>query len=310
MELPPRARLERYVERARGLEQEGLSLPHESLVASIDADLRAGRRAEALAALTSAESRLEAWSSAWAPVRELLARDDRLRAAALDLGLDPPSIGGGRGSPRELLQGGPVSEALLAHVQSAAASSTRAVTHQILQHGVSESRKLATRIRAASQRGEDVSETTEAFRRLVRTIGARAALDVGERLAELRHAAARIPSAPASYLPMTEEEQEVLGETRQFGRRINRIKHSALDAQSAARMVSHVHAALSEDRRLGSPQEEVEELWGEVARLTTDRDRSGEPAPKPRTGSGDDGSPRRPPPGARPSGAEETGQNT
>jgi hypothetical protein len=267
MELPPRVRLEHYLERARRLAEEGVAYPVEEVQRSVESDLDSGRPSDAIAALSSAEVALDRAIQEWAPVRDLLDRDDRLRAAALELGLDPPPSQLGRPSPRELLGEGPFSEEHLARARAAATASTRALTHQILQFGVSESRKLGTRIRAASQRGEDVSETTDAFRRLVRTIGARAALDVGDRLAELRHAAARIPSAPAFPVPMTDEEQEVLTEARQFARRIHRIKRTALDATSAARLVTHVRAALSEDRRSGTPQEEVEELWGEVARL-------------------------------------------
>jgi hypothetical protein len=38
--------------------------------------------------------------------------------------------------------------------------------------------------------------------------------------------------------------------------------------------MAQVRAALSEDRRYGSPEEEIEELWKEVDRLTAERKES------------------------------------
>jgi hypothetical protein len=234
---------------------------------SVDAALRAGRQEEALDGLAQAEKLLELTRQKWGPIREQLVLDDQLRRVAAQLAIEVPPVEGVTGSPRSLLFGAPLSDALLLRVRTTASASVRTVSNEILRYGISESRKLGTRIRAASQRGEDVRETTEAFRRLVRTIGARAAVDVGDRLAELRRAAARIPSAPAYPVPITDEEGEVVLDARQSGRRVDRLKRTGADAPSAARVVTHARAPLGDDRRYGTPQEEVEELWGEVARL-------------------------------------------
>jgi hypothetical protein len=287
MDLPPRARLELYVMRARRLVAEGVPFPFEDVRRSVDADLVAGRRAEAVGALVRAERALEATSEAWAPIRDLLARDEMLREVASGLGLERPRVAGGADSPRALLRGRALDDHLLPQVRAAATASIRAVTADILELGIRESRKLGLRVRAGSQRGEDVGEAAEAFRRLVWTIGARAAVDVGERLAELRRATARIPSPPAYPVPMTNEEQEVYSEARQFARRVHRVKQTTLDAQGAARLITHARADLSEERRAGTPQEEVEQLWGEVARLS--REHREAPSPKERPSGGPEG---------------------
>jgi hypothetical protein len=67
------------------------------------------------------------------------------------------------------------------------------------------------------------------------------------------------------------EEEEILLEARNLARRLNRMKYRARDAQGAARLMNQVRAALAEDRRYGSPEEELEELWGEVDRLARER---------------------------------------
>ncbi|MCI4329044.1 MAG: hypothetical protein L3J86_05615, partial [Thermoplasmata archaeon] len=87
---------------------------------------------------------------------------------------------------------------------------------------------------------------------------------------------ARIPRAPtaAGYpapAPAGSEEEEILLEARKLARRLHRIKGKAHDAQSAARLMTQVRAALSEERRYGTPEEEIEALWNEVDRLTKER---------------------------------------
>ncbi|MCI4372866.1 MAG: hypothetical protein L3K02_04395, partial [Thermoplasmata archaeon] len=53
----------------------------------------------------------------------------------------------------------------------------------------------------------------------------------------------------------------------------------ARDAGSAARLMTQVRAALAEDRRYGTPEEEIESLWLEVDRLTREHRRAGEAPP-------------------------------
>ena len=93
----------------------------------------------------------------------------------------------------------------------------------------------------------------------------------------------RIPRAPAVPTISPKEEEEILLEARNLARRLQRIKTSARDAQSAARLMTQVRAALSEDRRFGTPEEEIEALWAEVDRLTQQKKRAIAEAPPPVT---------------------------
>ena len=75
---------------------------------------------------------------------------------------------------------------------------------------------------------------------------------------------------PAISVP-SEEEEEILMEARNLARRLHRIKSKARNAQNAARLMTQVRAALSEERRVGTPEEEIEALWDEVDRLAKER---------------------------------------
>jgi len=96
------------------------------------------------------------------------------------------------------------------------------------------------------------------------------------RLVECRRAIVRIPRAPALPPIAPDEEAEILLEARNLARRLQRIKGRAQNAQSAARLMAQVRAAISEERRTGTPEEEIEQLWQEVDRLTRERKRASE----------------------------------
>ncbi|MCI4349879.1 MAG: hypothetical protein L3J93_06670, partial [Thermoplasmata archaeon] len=150
----------------------------------------------------------------------------------------------------------------------------------IPRHGSAEARKLSDRIQAAKRRGEEVGEATAEFDRLLDALRRREVFDIAARLVETRRSVGRIAIEPTLSLRTSDEEEEILLEARILARRIHRIKRNVRDAQSAARLMSHVRAALSEDRRYGTPQDEIDQLWDEVARLTRDRGPAETPPPE------------------------------
>src|SRR4029077_54265 len=123
----------------------------------------------------------------------------------------------------------------------------------------------------ARDRGEDVAEATARFRALLSAIQDDHLPITAQRLIDARQAVSRIPRAPVVGQIPTAEEEEVLAEARNLARRLHRIKGKARDASSAARLMTQVRAALSDDRRFGTPEEEIEDPWAEVDRLTRER---------------------------------------
>ncbi|MCI4351608.1 MAG: hypothetical protein L3K15_08890, partial [Thermoplasmata archaeon] len=234
-----------------------------------------GDTERASVAVRRGESLYQKASSDWGWLRGLLERVDETRALAAKIGLDVDHLTARVGDPRVQLKGGTLSTGAVERAAASASLALAVLSDAIPKFCVLEAKKYGESIRAAEKRGEDVREAMEQFRHLLQTLQEEHSAEAARALIELRSAILRIPKAPVILAIAHEEEEEILDEARNLARRLHRIKGRARDAQSAARLMAQVRAALSEDRRYGSPEEEIEELWKEVDRLTHER-RAGE----------------------------------
>jgi len=293
-----RGRLDALVERARQLEAEGLPFPTDTirdtfLQAAKDGDVEGAttviKRAEALLARSGAD---------WAWVRELLRRADELRAIAATIGVDLAILDSRVGNPRMRLMAEPLSSGSLEKAAASASLALAALNDAVPKFCVHEGQSLGMSIRQARDRGEDVTEAARSFARLLQALQDQNLATAAQRLVETRRAVARISRAPALPGLSAREEEEILLEARNLARRLQRIKGKARDASSAARLMAQVRAAISEDRRYGTPEEEIEQLWAEVDRLTEEKKKV-EPTPRGRAEP-----PRRPDSEAAPPGPE------
>lgn len=271
LDLPElRRRLDELVERGRGLEAEGLPFPSAQLQEGVGASLAAGNLEQAQSLLKRGESLYTVAARDWGWVRETLARADELRALAQDIGMDVQHLESRVGNPRQQLQVPPLNAASLGRAAASASLAVAVLTDALPKFCVQEAQKLGTSIRTARNRGEDVTEAVARFSKLLQAIQDHHLVQTARLLIDTRRAVARIPRAPTVAVP-SEEEEEILLEARNLARRIHRIKSKARNAQSAARLMTQVRAALSEERRTGTPEEEIEALWDEVDRLTKER---------------------------------------
>lgn len=280
---PLARRLQALVERGRALISEGLPFPVQQIQELVEQFRAHGEAGRAEQALNRAERLVERANADWQLLREQLRRLEELEELARRCGLDVSDLQSKVGNPRELLRRGRLSEGLLEQATGMCAKALAVLVGLLPKYLVPESQKLARTIRAARDRGEDVAESSERLGQFVRTMRSGQLRGAAIAFLELRRAVAQIPREPSLPLPPRDEEEEILREARNLARRLNRIKGRARDAPSAARLMSEVRAALSEDRRFSTPEEEIEELWNEVDRLTRERLEAREsprPAPK------------------------------
>jgi hypothetical protein len=262
------ARLDRLTPQGQALEAEGLPFPTAQIRESFERAIQAGQVEQASRVIRGAENLLAKVAQDWTWVRELLRRADELRAIAATLGVDLQLLDARVGNPRTRLQTDPLSSGSLEKAAASASLSLAVLKDAVPKFIVQESQNLGESIRRARDRGEDVTDAARSFGRLLTSIQDSNLATSAQRLVETRRAVSRIPRAPALPTVSPKEEEEILLEARNLARRLQRIKGKARDAQSAARLMSQVRAALSEDRRTGTPEEEIEELWAEVNRLT------------------------------------------
>lgn len=275
-------RLQRLCERGASLEAEGLPFPTAQIRTAVTDSIAQGAMDQAATALKRGEALYTLAARDWGWVRETLARADELKELATRIGLDVDHLDSRVGNPREQLRTQALSAASLGRAAASASLAVAVLHDAIPKYIVQESQKLGTSIRTAKNRGEDVREAVKAFSQLLQAIQDTQVVRTANLLIEVRKSVARIPRAPSMAIP-TEEEEEILMEARNLARRLQRIKSKARNAQSAARLMTQVRAALSEDRRFGTPEEEIEELWAEVDRLTQERGsaKAGEKDPDP-----------------------------
>jgi hypothetical protein len=282
-----RARLARLESQGHALELEGLPFPNESIRESFEQALRSGSVEQAAAVVKGGETLLVKASQDWTWIRELLRRADELRAIAATLGIDLQHLDARVGNPRLRLQSDPLSSGSMEKAAASASLALAVLNDTIPKYCVQEAQSLGESIRRARNRGEDVRETARAFTQLLQAIQDQNLPLSAQRLVETRRAVSRIPRAPALPSSNPREEEEILLEARNLARRLQRIKGKARDAQTAARLMSQIRGALSEERRFGTPEEEIEALWLEVDRITRERraasetETPGAPEPEP-----------------------------
>jgi len=276
-----RPRLETLVLRGRALEAEGLPFPTDSIR---DAFLGAAQDEEVEAAtnvLKRAEALMARVGADWTWVRELLRRADELRDVAATIGVDLAILDNRVGNPRKRLMAEPLSSGSLEKAAASASLALAVLNDAVPKFCVQEAQALGVSIRRARDRGEDVTDSARSFSLLLQAIQDQNLSSTAQRLVETRRTVARIPRAPALPPLSPREEEEILLEARNLARRLQRIKGKARDASSAARLMAQVRAAISEDRRYGTPEEEIEQLWAEVDRLTQEKRKGGLAVPTP-----------------------------
>ncbi len=266
-----RARLDHMSAQGHALELEGLPFPTVAIRESFEQAVQNGQIEQAGRVLKGGESLLLKVSQDWTWVRELLRRADELRSIAATLGVDLQHLDTRVGNPRTRLQAEPLSSGSMEKAAASASLALAVLNDAIPKFCVQEAQNLGESIRRAKNRGEDVGEASRSFSRLLQAIQDQNLAISAQRLVETRRVVSRIPRAPAMPAVSPQEEEEILREARNLARRLQRIKGKARDAQSAARLMSQVRAALSEDRRYGTPEEEIEALWLEVDRMTRER---------------------------------------
>jgi hypothetical protein len=281
-------RLDALVAHGRALELEGLPFPTDQVRETVQSALDAGDNERASVAVRRGETLYQKASSDWGWLRGLLERVDEMRDLAAKIGLDVEHLTARVGDPRVQLRGGALSTGAVERAAASASLALAVLSDAVPKFCVLEAKKYGESIRAAEKRGEDVREAMDQFRHLLQTLQDEHSAAAARALLELRGAIVRIPKAPVILAIAHEEEEEILDEARNLARRLHRIKGRARDAQSAARLMAQVRAALSEDRRYGSPEEEIEELWKEVDRLTQERREGDEGTPASPDGLPDD----------------------
>ncbi len=276
-----RRKMETLVARARPLEVDGLPFPLTQIQLAFDQALATGATATAEQVVKRGELLLTRVAEDWTWVKELLRRADDLRAIAGTIGVDLGILDARVGNPRKRLMAESLSSTSLQRAAASASLALAVLNDAVPKFCLQEAKTLGGAIRKARDRGEDVTEAAKSFSRLLQSAQDQNLPTLAQRLVETRKAVARIPRAPA-LPPITEnEEEEILLEARNLARRLQRIKGKARDASSAARLMSQVRAALAEDRRYGTPEEEIETLWHEVDRLTREHRRASEAPPGP-----------------------------
>jgi hypothetical protein len=269
-----RARLDALAAETERLEAEGLPFPTAQIRSAFDQAVREGEAAQAAAVVKRGEALLARVLPDWTWVRELLRRADELRAIAQTIGMDVVHLDSRVGNPRRRLMSDPLSAGSLEKAAASASLALAVLNDAIPKYCVQEAQQLGLSIRRARDRGEEVREAGHSFSRLLQAIQDQNLATAAQRLVELRKSVGRIPRAPALPAVSPNEEDEILVEARNLARRLQRIKGKASNAQSAARLMAQVRAAISEDRRYGTPEEEIEALWAEVDRLTREKKRA------------------------------------
>jgi HAMP domain-containing protein len=276
---PLAGRLQAWTDRAQALAAEGLPMPV-APVRELVEQLRARGDAEAAEqALVRAERLLERAAHDWSLLQGLIRRLEELKELSGQVGFDLGEFDRRIGDPRGLLRGARLSEGLIEQATGVASRGVAELNESLPRYLLGQGQSMGRVIQGAKSRGEDVTEATERMGHFVRSLRSGQLRGTATAYLELRRAVGQIPRAPSVGMPRGDEEEEILREARNLARRVNRMKTRARDAAGAARLMGQVRAALSEERRFASPEEEIEELWNEVDRLTRERMEAGSPAP-------------------------------
>jgi hypothetical protein len=274
-----RRKMDALAARARPLEADGLPFPTAQIQLAFDQALNSGGAPTAEQVVKRGELLLNRVSEDWTWVKELLRRADELRAIAGTIGVDLGLLDARVGNPRKTLLVEALSSGSLPKAAASASLALAVLNDAVPKFCMQEAQQLGGAIRKARDRGEEVADAAKSFSRFLQAAQDQNLPTLAQRLVETRKAVARIPRAPALPRISENEEEEILLEARNLARRLQRIKGRARDASSAARLMTQVRAALAEDRRYGTPEEEIESLWLEVARITNEHRRAGEAPP-------------------------------
>jgi len=274
-----RRMMDALVARARPLEVDGLPFPTAQIQQAFERALAGGVASAAEQIVKRGDLLLTRVAEDWTWVKELLRRADDLRAIAGTIGVDLGILDARVGNPRKRLMMDTLSSGSLQKAAASASLALAVLNDAVPKFCLQEAQQLGGAIRKARDRGEEVTEAAKSFSRLLQSAQDQNLPTMAQRLVETRKAVARIPRAPALPRISENEEEEILLEARNLARRLQRIKGKARDASSAARLMSQVRAALAEDRRYGTPEEEIESLWLEVDRLTQEHRRAAEAPP-------------------------------
>ncbi|HKS59389.1 MAG TPA: hypothetical protein VJS68_01265, partial [Thermoplasmata archaeon] len=254
-------RLTLLLARSRELKTEGLSYPGPQVETDVRAAVAAGDLEQAEVALRRGELLMERVQRDWTWLKGLLERSEELRGLAERAGVDLDLLDSRVGHPRAQLEGSPLSEGAFEKA-AASASLSLAILNDVIPKFLAQgARGLAESLRSAYARGEETDEPKERFTRLLRALREGDLKLATQRFLEFRQSVAQIPRASSLVAVPANEAEEILLEARNLARRLNRIKTRARDARSAAQLAAQVRAALSDERRYGTPEEEIEELW-------------------------------------------------
>lgn len=266
------ARVSGIVRRGESLAAEGIPYDSAAFVNEVRQQISKRDLSGAITTVRRAEALLDKTRRDWTWLKDLLSRVDELRDLASRSGVDLEVVDQRIGNAREQLRTLPLAEGSIEKAAASASLALVVLNDTLPKFYTQEAQQLAKSIHEARERGEDVRESGARLAQLLQALREGRLADIGQRFIDLRRAVTRIPRAPAVPPKMLQrEEEEILLEARNLARRLNRMKYRARDAQGAARLMNQVRAALSEDRRYGSPEEELEELWGEVDRLARER---------------------------------------
>ncbi|HXQ49230.1 MAG TPA: hypothetical protein VN842_05610 [Thermoplasmata archaeon] len=265
--------------RARPLEAEGLPFPTPQIQQAFEKALATGAGSAAEQVIKRGDLLLTRVTEDWTWVKEILRRADELRGIAGKIGVDLGILDARVGNPRKRLLIETLSSGSLQKAAASASLALAVLNDAVPKFALQEAQQLGAAIRQARDRGEEVGEAAKSFSRLLQAAQDENLPTLAQRLVETQKSVAAIPRAPAVPQISENEEDEILLEARNLARRLQRIKGKARDARSAARLMSQVRAALSEDRRYGTPEEEIESLWLEVDRLTQEHRRAAEAPP-------------------------------
>ena len=266
------SRVTGVVQKGQSLAAEGIPYDSASFVSEVKGQLSKRDLAGAITTVRRAEALLDKTLRDWTWLKELLTRVDELRDLASRSGVDLEVVDQRIGNARQQLRTLPLAEGSLEKAAASASLALVVLNDTLPKFYTQEAQQLARSIRDARGRGEDVREAGARLAQLLQALREGRLAEIGQRFIDLRRAVTKIPRAPAVPPKMLQrEEEEILLEARNLARRLNRMKYRARDAQGAARLMTQVRAALAEDRRYGSPEEELEELWGEVDRLARER---------------------------------------
>jgi hypothetical protein len=268
---PLNERIDRLVEKAEALADEGFPFDWDRTVDEIEQRIEANDLDGAEAALARAERLADRADRDWPLVLELLDRIDELHAIARECGVDVD----------RLLSGGQLTEGLLDQTAARASLALATIHDRLPRVLVAEAKTLGRSLQVARDRGEDVDAASRRLSAFLKGLRNGDLAEIGRTFLALRETIREFEVVPEVSGPDPEEEAQILLEARSLARRLRRMHEDGRYAENAARVTAQVHAALREGRSYATPMAEVDFLWSEVERLARERQDAEEPSALP-----------------------------